>query len=413
VGAALSRGSACESGFCNGFARCLPCLDDAPGAEHDIGCDEDAPMCAESASPPVCVGCEEDSDCDDGGPCTLDRCENSVCERVTFPGGATCLGGVCNGQAGEGSCVPCIGDEEPGLDLGCTVEQPRCDTSTTPVTCAACLLASDCDDHNECTADDCSDGVCEHATRVSGTPCHGGYCNGISGVEICVPKPCDTDVACNDGAACTADVCEEFACAYTADHGQCPDSGDVCKPNVCTVGTGCQQIDNSRSQELLSNGDLDSGNVDWAEMSVNYSQVIFLFDYVPTLRAHTEPYIAWLGGGEGPVDEQNSLSQQVSVPASTVRLELSFFYQVWTDDLPDDQNSFRVRLRSTEANQSDEEIVTLHNQDGTRVWTRFTRSLDVSAWAGESAILEFSGTSAGGFTAFFIDTISLSATTCE
>jgi hypothetical protein len=179
------------------------------------------------------------------------------------------------------------------------------------------------------------------------------------------------------------------------------------------VGTGCQQIDNAERRELLANGDLESGNVDWTETSVNYSQVIFLSDYVPTLRAHTEPYIAWLGGGEGAVEEYNSLSQRVSIPASAVRLELSFFYQVWTDALPDDQNYLRVSLRSTDVSQSDEEIVTFHNQDGTRVWTRFTASLDVGAWAGSDAVLEFSGASADGFTAFFLDTISLSATACE
>jgi hypothetical protein len=279
--------------------------------------------------------------------------------------------------------------------------------------CSGCELPVDCDDDNECTAERCSGGVCEHATLVSGTPCPRGYCNGIPGVELCVPKPCQTDVDCDDRVACTLDVCESNSCAYTANHAQCPDSGDACKPNLCTVGTGCQQVDRSRSRELLANGYLDSGNVDWVEISMSYGQVIYPFDYVPTLLPHTELYVAWLGGGEGLMDESNSLSQVVGVPTGAVRLELSFFHQIWTEELPDNHNHLAVTLRSTEANQSDEEIVTFYNQDETRVWTGFRTTLDATNWAGSGAILEFSGTGIDGFTHFFVDSISLIATVCE
>ena len=283
----------------------------------------------------------------------------------------------------------------------------------TPSVCSGCELTAHCDDGNACTADSCREGVCEHATLVSGTPCPRGYCNGIAGVELCVPKPCQTDLDCDDRVLCTADVCESNSCAYTADHGQCADSGDVCKPNLCTVGTGCQEIDKSRSLELLSNGYLDSGNVDWVEMSMSYGQVIYPFDYVPTLLPHTETYIAWLGGGEGLMDESNSLSQVVRVPAGAVRLELSFFYQIWTEELPDNHNHLAVTLRSMESSQSDEEIVTFYNQDKTRVWTGFRTTIDATDWVDSDAILEFSGIGIDGFTHFFVDSISLVATVCE
>lgn len=414
LGAVLARGSACEGGFCNGFARCLPCLDDAGGAAEDTGCGASTPVCVENESSPICAGCAGDADCDDAIACTVDRCVESACEHAALPAGASCRDGVCNGETGGGSCVACIDDMSTGTDRGCTSEQPRCDTSEDPPACTACQATDDCDDHNQCTADACNDGACSHAPLASGTPCVGGYCNGIPGAEICIPKACENDASCDDGVACTAEVCEaSYLCSYTPDHTQCSDSGDVCRPNVCTVGVGCQAIDVSRSLELLANGYFEAGNTVWTEVSSNYPQVIFLFDYVPTLRAHTESYIAWLGGGEGPVDEHNSLSQTVSIPASSVRLELSFFYQVWSDDLPDDQNSLRVALRATGANQSDEAIVTFHNQDETRVWQRFATSIDVARWAGSDAILDFSGASVGGYTAFFIDTVSLRATVCE
>jgi hypothetical protein len=113
------------------------------------------------------------------------------------------------------------------------------------------------------------------------------------------------------------------------------------------------------------------------------------------------------------MDESNSLSQVVGVPTGAVRLELSFFHQIWTEELPDNHNHLAVTLRSTEANQSDEEIVTFYNQDETRVWTGFRTTLDATNWAGSGAILEFSGTGIDGFTHFFVDSISLIATVCE
>jgi len=414
LGSVLSRGSACESGFCNGFARCLACLDDADGVEQDSGCGASTPVCLEAESQPVCVGCASDVDCDDAIACTVDGCVDGACEHTVLPSGASCRDGVCNGEAGESSCVGCLDDVSAGTDRGCTPEAPRCDTSEGTAVCVTCQRTDDCDDGNECTADSCNRGVCEHTALVSGTPCVGGYCNGVSGAEICIPKPCENDASCDDGVACTAEVCEaSFLCTYTPDPAKCADSGDVCRPNVCTVGVGCQAVDVSRSLELLRNPDFEAGNTVWTEISSNYPQVIFLFDYVPTLRAHTESYIAWLGGGEGPVDEHNSLSQTVSIPAGTVLLELSFFYQVWSDDLPDDQNYLNVTLRATGENQNDEAIVTFHNQDETRVWRRFSTSLDVARWAGSDAVLEFSGASVDGYTAFFIDTVSLRAKVCE
>jgi hypothetical protein len=414
-GVTLPRGSACADGFCNGFARCLPCLDDAPGLQEDTGCSADAPVCPETSAEPACVGCEEDADCNDGLECTADRCTDSACENVPLPLGRPCREGVCNGETGSDSCTACVDDASTGTDVGCTKDRPRCDTTSTPPLCAGCQEAGDCDDENTCTTESCTaNGVCEHATLVSGTPCPDGYCNGIPGVELCVPKPCQSDADCNDGADCTTDVCDSTFCAYTTDDTRCEDSGDVCQPNVCTVGTGCQRVDHTDPRQLLVNGTLDLGNVDWMEMSATYPQVIYHFDYVPTLLPHTEPYVAWLGGGEGLMDESNSLTQVVSVPAATARLDLTFFYQIWTEDgLPDDHNYMRVRLLSSEASEDLEEIVTFHNQDATRVWTRFTASLDAGRWAGSDVALEFSGIGIDGFTHFFVDSITLLATVCE
>lgn len=413
VGSPLARGSACEDGFCNGFARCLPCLDDAAGMVPDTGCSSRSPMCDELASEPECAGCLDDADCDDDVECTVDRCSDSKCENTAQELGAPCIGGFCTGASDENRCVPCVDDASAGFDRGCTPELPRCDTESTPPTCSACRSSVDCYDDNECTSDECFDGVCGHATILGGTPCTYGYCNGIRGAEVCVPKPCQTDPDCDDRAACTTEVCRAGFCDYTTNDGQCSDSGDVCRPNVCTVGTGCRVIDASRSLELLSNGNLDLASEDWVELGETYPQVIFPYDYIPTLFPHTPVNVAWLGNGEAGFDESNSLSQTLAVPAGAVRLELSFFYQIWTDELPDDHNRLEVRLRSTAASPSDESFLTLHNQDATRVWTGFRATIDATEWAGGDATLEFSGTSIDGYSAFFVDSISLVATVCD
>jgi hypothetical protein len=292
---------------------------------------------------------------------------------------------------------------------------PLCDTSTASPRCRGCLEASECDDGNDCTEDSCSEGTCGHATLRDGTPCAQGYCNGIPGGEVCVTRRCLADEDCDDGADCTLDVCNDSSlCTYTTDDGQCPASDDACRPNRCTVGTGCQQVDSSRSLELLENGNLDAGNVDWMEMSVNYDQVIFVYGYVPTLQPHTTPNIAWLGGGEGLLDEYNSLGQRVAIPAGAVSLELSFFYQIWPqDDLPEFHNQLVVSLLGTDSSPRDFPVATLYNQDDTRVWTHFRATIDAADWAGSDAVLQWSGTGVDGYTHFFVDSIALLATVCE
>jgi hypothetical protein len=358
------------------------------------------------------VGCTDGAHCDDGVECTVDRCASSECENEPLDLGTPCIGGFCTGESDENSCARCVDDASAGFDKGCPLERPRCDTGTTPPTCSGCQSPLDCYDDNECTSDECRQGACTRATILGGTPCTFGYCNGIRGAEACIPKPCQTDPDCDDRTTCSSEVCRAGFCDYTANDSQCTDSGDACRPNVCTVGTGCRQIDVSASLELLSNGYLDSGNVDWVEMSATYGQVIFPYDYIPTLFPHTQVFVAWLGSGEGAGDS-NSLSQTVAIPAGTVRLELSFYYQVWTEELPDDTNRFDVRLLSPDMTPSDLDLFTLHNQDQTRVWTGFRTSIDATAWAGSDAILEFAGSSPDSYTAFFVDTISLVATVCD
>lgn len=413
----MSRGTACATGFCNGAGnavRCVPCVDDAGSGRPDTGCSSEAPVCDSRASPPVCLGCRQDSDCSGAVECSYSRCVDSVCESTALPRGSLCGRGICNGEMGETSCVTCIDDAATGIDMGCNAQEPVCNTSVEPALCTGCMQAADCDDNNDCTSDSCNEGVCEHATIVDGTPCPGGYCNGIPGMEACLTRYCQTDASCDDGATCTSETCtDDLVCLYTTDDSQCPDSGDVCRPNRCTVGTGCQQVDISRSFDLLTNGNFEAGETGWTVMSANYDQLIFPEDYIPTLRSHSYPNVAWLGGGDAELDESNSLSQTVSVPSGTVRLELSFFYQIRADELPDNHNHMQVKLLAVDSNQTDRDIVTLYNQDAAFAWAKFQVTVEASEWAGHDLTLEFSGTGIDGHTSFFVDSVSLVAVACH
>lgn len=76
----------------------------------------------------------------------------------------------------------------------------------------SCTQSSDCDDGNACTADVCNTGACANTT-----------------------------ISCDDGDGCTIDSCDtRFGCQHVAN--DCP-TADACHPQRCVNGT-CQVEDN-------------------------------------------------------------------------------------------------------------------------------------------------------------------------
>lgn len=63
----------------------------------------------EEVSPVPIVSCSTEADCDDGNPCTTDRCTANKCSLVKLPDNATCgfgkecIGGVCTAIGAEGA----------------------------------------------------------------------------------------------------------------------------------------------------------------------------------------------------------------------------------------------------------------------------------------------------------------------
>jgi len=106
------------------------------GGPYFVSDDSGGAFTVETSRP--ASGCSSDSACDDGEPCTLDRCNNGIC--VHFPRFALCDDGdICtvNDRCLNGECVG-----QP--NAGC------------------CHGVADCDDENEMTVDSCVAYVCVH-----------------------------------------------------------------------------------------------------------------------------------------------------------------------------------------------------------------------------------------------------------
>jgi len=145
----------------------------------------------------VCSGqCRSDADCNDGNPCTVDRCVNGVCEH----------GCVCADDAGNPTCCPgpadlCArpcGAGSSGVCGGVCPSGATCQTS--PAAAASC----------EC---------------VSGP---GGPCGGNI---YPVPPVCAPGLVCKQSNPDVTGVCEAPGCIPFFQSG-CAQTSDCCQPCV-------------------------------------------------------------------------------------------------------------------------------------------------------------------------------------
>ncbi|MBX3250325.1 MAG: hypothetical protein KF901_24315 [Myxococcales bacterium] len=202
--ACAGSGTLC-GGVCDGTDR-TSCV--FPG--EGVACDEGS-FCVVGA---VCDGagaCSSGMDrgCSDGLSCTADGCDEStrMCTATLVEG---CLiDGVC---VAEGALNP---------DNPCEL----CDSAVSTSAWSPAPAGGTCDDDVFCTVDDVCDGL--------------GACTGS-------PRPCD------DGLACTTDICDETAlgCVATITDG-CLIEG-VCVAEGPSAGDACLVCDPDRSRVELS-----------------------------------------------------------------------------------------------------------------------------------------------------------------
>lgn len=201
-------------------------------------------------------GCEAATDCDDGDPCTLDRCEAGTCSFTD-----TCT--PAPDCAGDDDCVDAFDCTVDRCDRGVcvnTADDTACDDGN-PCTrgfcapSAGCQLVDDddarCSDGDPCTtADRCSAGVCrgigacdaglrdadtpDAATCAVGeTPCgSGSRATCCPPMDVCVGGIC---APADAGLDASAPVCGEGgSCATTCCRGECCAVGFVCEALGCT-----------------------------------------------------------------------------------------------------------------------------------------------------------------------------------
>lgn len=243
---------------------------------------------------PGACGAHCESLCDDGDACTIDACDASeqcVHAAADCNDGNTCTADSCDPgsgcvnapRAGE-ACV--VVDEDP-----CTTGDGTCHATgaCVPVLVPGCCNTDvDCEaDKNPCTEQpQCVDNVCRQDPVDCSTddPCLVGYCDPFGGgcqvsEPLCKQQPCHVtscdptsgecvatpidgccvgDEDCDDGNACTVDICSNQSCVYEDAHrvpdqchvwvssdGACVlqeiacDDGDACTADQCLAEEGC------------------------------------------------------------------------------------------------------------------------------------------------------------------------------
>ena len=227
---------ACWVGFeCDGGGACVvaavPARDETPCDFGGTGdrCDGWCRAGACEAHPWESGGAA-DSGCEDGNPCTQDRCTGgaeSRCEAIALNGEH----GTCRGVA----------EDNPCKDRACEDGD--------------CVLSNNddaCDDGNPCTRDKCAGGVCaaDEASphTPAGTPCDGGDAFFDDGDEDCRRDVCDGAGECvaGDGVEADGSFCEDGNPCTLNDRcdgaGSCSPGADAPDGSTCdTNGAPCDE----------------------------------------------------------------------------------------------------------------------------------------------------------------------------
>lgn len=261
----------CGPSWCNGYRMCS-CWGGCERVDGDQSyaslCLENAMSCCEGTYPvyPDARGRDDSglgycSNCDDGNPCTIDKCDGrGGC--IHMPGDGACDDGrACteNDSCTSGRCA--------GEPVRCSDENPctddRCDET---LGCVSENNTSACDDGDACTLDDrCEEGVCTAGAGRScedGNPCTDDICDvDVGCVYVLNDDPCDdldactrgeycvfgvcgggVPVDCEDGNLCTDDSCDPLqGCVNNPNRNLCDDKnacteGDICQSGVCVGG---------------------------------------------------------------------------------------------------------------------------------------------------------------------------------
>jgi streptogramin lyase len=274
---------ACTPALCDDGNPCTQdaCRDDGTCTHTpmDALCPDDGVSCTTARCDAMrgCVHEADDAACDDGIACTIDRCGVAGCMHVADDSacddGVTCTRDSCGGVAG---CIHAPDDTLCGsgqlcrVDRGCT-DPPRCSSPSDPR----------CDDGVPCTTDRCDLATGRCVYEADASMCDDGvFCNGE---HACAPfRGCVlvSVPSCDDGIPCTIDQCNEEMrrCESIPERRLCDDGvfcngAERCDPSAggcvegtapscddgdaCTVDVCDPRMDRCRSTIVDADGDGD------------------------------------------------------------------------------------------------------------------------------------------------------------
>jgi hypothetical protein len=324
-------GDVCQDGLCVADTVCLGVICDAP---ERSSCEDR--LAIQVLSPGECAAgsCSYDVDvvdcaatgewCSDGLCVATDPCIGLDCSlllapscdgnmALTYPGGGSCVAGVCEenpspvdcGEAGQfcvdGACV----DDDPCDGVSCDAPSPYCEglSAVTVPAAGTCELGScsylrttvDCGALGQiCEAGTCVPGdvcaelnctippnsTCDGDTRVAFTDpascsddacvwtetrtdclaldrfCSDGTCVGF---DPCDGVSCDVapDAECRDGVAVTwsGGSCAAGACSFDASETDCTATGQFCEDGACVAADPCVGVVCTTPPEASCAGD--------------------------------------------------------------------------------------------------------------------------------------------------------------
>jgi hypothetical protein len=230
--------------------------------------------------------CKKNPDCQDGNPCTTDRCDHATktCRYTPVTDGTSCNDQNACTQTDTCQSGSCVGANP----ITCTASDQchaagSCDPGTGVCSNPAVTDGTSCTDYDACTqTDSCQAGQCVGGNPVACTAidgCHlAGTCEPTTGfcsnppkdVSVCaaigqcdLPGTCDVatsacttstkqdGTACNDGDACTqTDACSAGACVggnpvtcgasgSCSLQGSCDSLTGLCNGSPAPDGTAC------------------------------------------------------------------------------------------------------------------------------------------------------------------------------
>ena len=221
--------------------RCLPDrdMDGMPDSEDPCPTDPTNACTAECPNEVCeatedCNTCPEDCGCDDGNPCSVDRCILGQCIYEGSDCGSACETGVCDGDS------ECMVRSSGGGDCFC---EGMCEKGYT------------CDHSQKCAKAECGDGKCQNECGQCPQDCsikdclNNGVCDTSMG-ENCAIAP--KDCSCMPGFTCDAQRpesneigCYRVACGDTFCDSPDETAGTCCVDCECPGDQKCDPETNS------------------------------------------------------------------------------------------------------------------------------------------------------------------------